>query len=121
MCFPISRIDSSLAAYRANLDAVFVRVQEAAPKAKLLFLQTYNPFAFGFQGIRFEDDSSRIIGELNKIGAEIARRHGALVGDGFTPMQGRAGSMTHMAEATPDIHPLANGYDALAAALLDAK
>jgi lysophospholipase L1-like esterase len=116
-----ARLDASLAAYRGNLDTLFARVRSAAPQARLLFLQTYNPFSFGFQGLAFEDDTNRVTQELNAIAAEVAGRHGVLVADGFAPLRGRAAAATHMTDSPPDIHPRAAGYDALAAALLQAK
>lgn len=116
-----ARIEASLATYRANMETILARVKEAAPKARTIFLQTYNPFGFGFQGVRFEDDTNRVTGDLNRAAADVAQRRGVLVADGFTPLRGRAGTTTHMADASLDIHPLAIGYDALAAALLEAR
>lgn len=116
-----ARVDASLAMYRGNLDTLFRRVRAAAPQARVLFLQTYNPFSFGFQGLAFEDDTNRATQELNAIAAEVAGRHRVLVADGFTPLRGRAATATHMMDSPPDIHPRAAGYDALAAALLEAK
>src|SRR5205823_5690191 len=72
-----ARIDASLATYRGNLDTIMQRIKAAAPKAKVVFLQTYNPFSFGFQGVKFEDDSNRATQQLNQIAADIARKYGA--------------------------------------------
>ncbi|MSQ36466.1 MAG: SGNH/GDSL hydrolase family protein [Dehalococcoidia bacterium] len=116
-----SRVDASLAVYRGNLDALFRRVRAAVPQAHVLFLQVYNPFSFGFQGFAFEEQTDRVTQQLNAIAAEVAARHGVLVGDGYTPLRGRAATATHMTDSPPDIHPRATGYDALAAALLEAK
>ena len=115
-----SRVDASLAVYRGNLDTLFRRVRAAAPGARVLFLQLYNPFSFGLQGLGFEEQTDRVTQQLNAIAAEVAARYGVLVG-GYTPLRGRAASATHMSDSPPDIHPRAAGYDALAAALLEAK
>ena len=57
---------------------------------------------------------------LNDVAVEVALVYGVLIADGFTPMQGTAGATTHMAEAPPDIHPRAIGYDILTGALVEA-
>ena len=67
----------------------------------------------------------RILGQLgqqmNGIAAEVAKANGAIIADGFTPMKGLATVATHMTEASPDIHPLAIGYDLLTGALVTAR
>lgn len=116
-----SRIDASLATYRANLDVILQRLREAAPGATIIVLQTYNPFSFGFEGVRFEDDTNRIVAQMNGVAAELATKHHMLIADGYSPLQKLATTTTHMSDAEPDIHPLAIGYDVLASALLAAK
>ena len=114
------RIDASLVTYRANLDRVLGDLTDAAPTATVVFLLTYNPFSFGFNVVGLEQDTDAIITRLNDVAVEVATTHGVLVADGFTPMQGTAGATTHMAEAPPDIHPRAIGYDILTGALVEA-
>ncbi|MBM4416011.1 MAG: hypothetical protein FJ035_07170, partial [Chloroflexi bacterium] len=116
-----SRVEASLAAYRANLDWLFREVRAAAPRARVLFLEIYNPFSFGIPGLAFEMDTDRVTQQLNVVAAEVAVRHGVLVGGCYTPLRGRAAGATHMSDSPPDIYPRAAGYDALAAALLEAK
>ncbi|MEX2446693.1 MAG: SGNH/GDSL hydrolase family protein [Dehalococcoidia bacterium] len=114
------RVDASLAAYEENLDTILGRLRDAAPDATIVFLQTYNPFSFGFSDLPFEAQTDAVTADLNARAASVAAQHDVLVADGYTPFQRRAATMTHMAASTPDIHPLAVGYDALAQALLDA-
>lgn len=114
-----ARIAATLASYRSNLDDVLEQLTDAAPDATIVFLLTYSPFSFGFD-LAFERDTDRVTQELNAVAAELAAEHGALVADGFTPLQGRAAGATHMTDVPPDIHPRESGYDALAAAILDA-
>src|SRR5262249_23483771 len=114
-------IDASLATYRVNLGTIMQRIHAAVPNAKVIFLQAYNPFSFGFSGLSFEADSNAVVQQMNGIASDVAKANGSLVADGFTPMQGLAGVATHMGDATPDIHPLAIGYDLLTGALLNAK
>ncbi len=116
-----ARIDASLSTYRANLTAILPQLRTAAPEARLIFLLTYNPFSFGFAAATFEADSDQATSKLNDIAAQIAREHGLLIADGFTPMRGLATVATHMADAEPDIHPLPIGYDILTTALLAAQ
>ncbi len=116
-----ARVEASLATYRANLAAIMQRVKAAAPNAKVLFLQAYNPFSFGFSGLSFEADSDAIVQQMNGIASDVAKANGAIVADGFTPMKGLATVATHMSEASPDIHPLAIGYDLLTGALVNAR
>lgn len=115
-----ARLDASLDAYRDNLDAILRRLREAAPDATILFLQTYNPFSFGFDVIGLKAETDQVVIDLNAAAAQVAARYEVLVADGFAPLRGTAGATTHMAEAPPDIQPRPIGYDALAAALVDA-
>jgi lysophospholipase L1-like esterase len=114
-----SRIESTMAAYRGNIEEVFRRLRSAAPDATIVFLSAYNPFSLGL-GTSFEAQSDAALVELNLIAAAAASRFGILVADGLTPMQGAAGTATHMLANPPDIHPTAAGHDVLAAALADA-
>ncbi len=114
-----ARIAATLESYRANLDDALERLTDAAPDATVVFLLTYSPFSFGFD-LAFERDTDRVTQELNAVAAELAGEHGVLVADGFAPLQGRAAGATHMTDVPPDIHPRESGYDALAAAILDA-
>ena len=115
-----ARIDGSLAAYRENLDAILDSLTDAAPDATIIFLQAYNPFSFGFSVIGLEQETDEVMQRMNAIAAEMAGAYGVLVADGFTPMAGTTGATTHMAEAPPDIHPRALGYDVLTGALVAA-
>ncbi len=57
---------------------------------------------------------------MNDVAAAAAEAAGALVADGFTPMQGLAAYTTLMLSSPPDIHPNALGYDVLGQAILAA-
>lgn len=116
----VQRIEASLLTYRTNLDLIFRELTGAAPRATVVFLLTYNPFSFGFNVVGLEQDTDAIITRLHDVAVEVALVHGVLIADGFTPMQGTAGATTHMAEAPPDIHPRAIGYDILTGALVEA-
>jgi lysophospholipase L1-like esterase len=113
-----ARIEASTAAYADNIDVVFERLRAAAPGATIVFLRAYNPFSLGFgTGVGFEERSDEILDAFNDVAAAAAARHGVLVADGFTPMQGTTASTTHMLDRPPDIHPREIGYDVLAAAI----
>lgn len=113
-----TRLADTFAAYRSNMPVVFGRLRDAAPQATIVFMRAYNPFAFGFDGVAFERDSTRILDEFNDIAAAAAADFDILVADAFTPMLGTTGATTHMFDDPPDIHPVAVGYDILAQAIL---
>jgi len=86
-----------------------------------VFLRSYNPFSLGFgAAVALETQSDAKLDAFNELAADLAVERGFLVADGFTPMQGTASVTTHMLDTPPDIHPVAIGYDILAAAILDA-
>lgn len=114
------RLADSFASYRQNLPIIFGRLREAAPGATIVFMRSYNPFSFGFDGVAFEQDSTAILDDFNDLAAGVATEYGILVADAFTPMLGTTGTTTHMFDTPPDIHPIAIGYDILAAAIVDA-
>ena len=115
-----ARIDASLASYRENLTRILGDLRDAAPDATIVFLETYNPFSFGFQAVGLEQDTDEAVQKLNAIVTEVAAEFGVLVADGFTPMRGTTGATTHMTDSPPDIHPKAIGYDILTGALVQA-
>lgn len=115
-----SRIEDSIRSYAENLPVIFDRLRDAAPDATIVFMRAYNPFSFGFAGVAFEEDSTRILDEFNDVAAGIAADFDILVADAFTPMLGTTGVTTHMLDDPPDIHPVPIGYDVLAAAIADA-
>lgn len=114
------RLDDSFASYADNLPMIFSRLRSAAPDATIVFMRAYNPFSFGFDGVAFEQDSTRILDEFNDVAAAIAADFEILVADAFTPMLGTTGATTHMLDNPPDIHPVPIGYDVLASAIADA-
>lgn len=111
------RIDQTLRAYRTNLDAILRRLDAAAGDARILLLQTYNPFSLGLGDSPQERESSAIVARLNEVAAQVAAAHAVEVADGFTPMQGTTARTTRMLDAVPDVHPNALGHDVLATAL----
>ena len=114
------RIDSAFAIYATNMVEIFDRLAAAAPDATIVFMRAYNPFSLGFSGaVALEAESDATLDAFNDIAAGLAAEHGMLVADAFTPMQGTTAATTHMLDSPPDIHPVAIGYDVLAAAIVD--
>lgn len=114
-------VDETLVTYRTNLEQAMDRLVAAAGSARVLFLQTYNPFSLGLGESAQERESSTMVSRLNAVAAEVASARGIAVADGFSPLQGTTAATTHMLDAEPDIHPNAAGYDVLAGALVDAR
>ena len=114
-------VDETLVTYRSNLEQAMDRLVAAAGSARVLFLQTYNPFSLGLGESAQERESSTMVSRLNAVAAEVAASRGIGVADGFSPLQGTTAATTHMLDAEPDIHPNAAGYDVLAGALVDAR
>jgi len=113
------RLDGALAAYEEHLPLILGPLRRAAPQATIVFLQTYNPFSLG-TGIAFEAGTGSTLRRLNAAAAAAAAEAGALVADGFTPMENAAAFTTLMLASPPDIHPNALGHDVLAQAVLAA-
>ncbi|MBI5947640.1 MAG: hypothetical protein HY875_05855 [Chloroflexi bacterium] len=115
------RLELTLAGYEGNLRVIFRRVKEAAPGATVVFLGMYNPFSIGFGAdVGLEAETDAVVQRVNALARGIAAENGARYADGFGVIQGRAGAVTHMLDATPDVHPLAIGYDLLTLALVAA-
>ena len=112
------RVDSAFAQYRPDVEVILGEIEDAAPNATVIFLTAYNPFSLGL-GTGFEEDTDRTLVEFNALAQAAAEESGALVADGFTPMQRTAATTTHMLDPAPDIHPTPIGFDILAGALLD--
>ncbi len=111
-------VASALETYESNLQRILGELRRAAPRATILFLQTYNPFSLGLGSVQQESD--RRLSELNALAARVAQAYDVLVADGFTPMRGNAAATTHILDVPPDIHPRAIGFDILAVALVSA-
>lgn len=115
------RLAGSFATYREDMDLIMSELVEAAPDATVILLTAYNPFSLGFSdSVGLEAESDEFLREFNEVGSDVARTHGALIADGFGPMQGTTAATTHMLASPPDIHPKAIGYDILACALVEA-
>lgn len=115
------RIEDSVAIYEDTLAVILDEISAAAGDARLIFLQTYNPFSLGLgSSAGFESASDEAVAELNRVAARVASARGIVVADGFTPMQGTTAATTHMTDSPADIHPRAIGYDILAFALVEA-
>ncbi len=113
------RIAAAFAAFEVNLGHIYGRLRDAAPDATIVFMTMYNPFSLGLGG-RFQAATDRKLSEFNAVAAGLARSHGILIADGFTPMQGTAAVTTHMVDNPPDIHPRGIGFDILTGALVEA-
>ena len=115
------RLEAAFDSYAANMEAIFDALRRAAPRAEIVFLETYNPFSLGLAGaVTFEQRSDEILHSFNELAARLARDRGILVADGYTPMLGTTAATTHMLDSPPDIHPRPIGYDVLATAVLQA-
>lgn len=113
-------VDGRLEGYRTTYDATLADLRRVAPRAPMLAMTTYNPFSFGGRG-DLEARGEEVVGALNRITERVAARHGVRIADAAAPLQGRAGELTHMTSGpSPDVHPNAAGYDALAGAAVDA-
>lgn len=113
------RIESTFGVYADNIALIFDRLREAAPDATIVFMRAYNPFSLGLgAAVALEVQSDATLDAFNDIAAGHAAAHGILVADAFTPMQGTTAATTHMLDSTPDIHPVAIGYDVLAFAIV---
>ena len=88
------------------------------PGAEFYIMTMYNPFNFGI-GIPFETFTNGVAQRMNAIIRDIAEAQGAAVADPFDLMNGHAATWTHMLSG--DIHPNANGYQALAFSLAQAE
>ena len=91
---------------------------ELGPDAEFYILTMYNPFDFDL-GIPFEEFSNEILVRLNAIIAENANSVGAKLADPYRLMEGNAAAWTNMLQG--DIHPNADGYQALAFSLAQAR
>lgn len=91
---------------------------EMEDESELYIMTMYNPFDLGL-GIPFETFSNEIIGRLNVIIADNAAQVGAKLADPFDSMASNASAWTNMLQG--DIHPNADGYQALAHSLVEAK
>ncbi len=115
------RLEQAIAVYEKNLDTILSRLEKDAKDATIVFLGMYNPFSIGFgSAVGLEGETDAIVQRVNKVASEAATRHRVTFADGEPAIRGRAGAVTHMLDAQPDIHPKAIGYDLLAAVLFDA-
>ena len=115
------RIEAAFDSYEKNLAIILDQLVAAAPRATIVFVETYNPFSLGLAGtVTFERRSDEILASFNRVGARLATDRGLLVADAFTPMQGTTAATTHMLDNSPDIHPKPIGYDLIATAVLEA-
>lgn len=112
-------VDDAVASYEEALATILDRLVAAGPDARLVVLQTYNPFDLGL-GLRVERVSTQAAVALNEAAARAAARHGARVADGYTTLAGRITATTGMGDSRPDVHPTPLGHDLLALAILEA-
>jgi lysophospholipase L1-like esterase len=112
-------IGGAVASFESNLDQLLARLTTAGPDARIVVLQQYNPLDLGL-GFELERVSTEATLALNEAATRAAQRHGAVVVDGYTPLEGRITAVTGMGDQQPDIHPNALGHDLLAVAVLDA-
>ena len=125
-----------LATVRDRLPDVLARLRSAAPRARLVVVDYYNPFVvaalLGAPSRAFAVRTAEVQEQLNEIVAEAARDAGADVatvaaafGQGrqsgsATPAVGPICSVTWMCADPPDIHPTDAGYALIAGEVLEA-
>ena len=114
-----TRANAALQSFEGNFDQIVSSLAEALePGADFYIMTAYNPFSVGL-GLPIESFTDEVIERLNVIIRETAVAHGARVGDPYDLMRGKAASWTNMLFG--DIHPNANGYQALAYSLTQAR
>lgn len=117
-----SACDDALASARASLGdglATILEALVAAGAPEVVVLAPYNPFSVGGGG-EAERHTDGAAAALAATAREVASEHGARVADPSADFAGRAGSLTLLGAAEPDIHPTARGHDVLAATILEA-
>ncbi len=114
-----TRADAALQSFEGNFDQIVSSLAGALePGADFYIMTAYNPFSFGL-GLPTESFTDEVVERLNVIIRETAAAHGARVGDPYDLMRGKVASWTNMLFG--DIHPNANGYQALAYSLTQAR
>ena len=114
-----TRADAALQSFEGNFDQIVSSLAGALePGADFYIMTAYNPFSIGL-GLPTESFTDEVVERLNVIIRETAVAHGARVGDPYDLMKGKAASWTNMLDG--DIHPNANGYQALAYSLTQAR
>ena len=101
-----------------RLDLVLRRLREADGDA-VIVVQLY-PNLFSGTGHMFERQADTAFALLNDVIAETARRHDAVLADPRAAFRGRGDELSHLLDPTPDAHPNDAGYEAIAAAFLQA-
>lgn len=115
-----ARIKAAMDAFGPNFRSILAKLDAALDAdAEFYVMTVYNPFDLGI-GLPFEDFTSGIVADLNKLIVAEANAVGAKVADPFPIMAGNAGTWTNMLSRS-DIHPNAEGYQALAFSLAEAR
>ncbi|MBM3940476.1 MAG: SGNH/GDSL hydrolase family protein [SAR202 cluster bacterium] len=115
-----ARIDAAIDTFEVNIASILDQLKpRIEPGTEFYVMTIYNPFDFGI-GIPFEADSNEIIGGMNATLKAEAARVGAKVADAYPLMSGNAAVWTHMLTQS-DIHPTADGYQALPFAFAQAR
>ena len=135
---PIDQIPVTLDAYRDNYEDVLTTITTAAPDARLVLLNYYNPFPGDDNpGTNPAAPIFDVAGpQLNAIIADLADQFGGVVADTATPFVGNEAEFTFIDEVgfgdtvpepTPfgdgtapigNVHPNALGYDVIAGQVL---
>ena len=114
-----TRADAALQSFEGNFEDIVASLAEALePGAEFYVMTAYNPFSIGLGGPA-ESFTDEIVEQLNVIIRETAMAHGAKIADPYGLMQGKAVSWTNLLFG--DIHPNADGYQALAYSLTQAQ
>lgn len=114
-----ARVDAALAAFDAGIARVLAAVAgELEPGAELYVMTAYNPFDLD-TGTVFEALTRQVTERMNAIIRACAAQVGARVADPYAAMRGNTATWTHILHG--DIHPNAEGHQALAYALAVAR
>ncbi len=117
-----SACDEAIVTARARLGeelATILGTLRSGGAPDVVVLAPYNPFSVGGGG-EAERRTDAAAAALTATTRAVASGHGARVADPSADFAGRAGSLTLLGAAEPDIHPTPRGHDVLAAAILDA-
>ncbi len=115
-----ARIDAAMEAFVPNFRDILAQLKQGlGANAEFYVMTVYNPFDMGI-GLPLEDFTSGIVDELNQLIRQEADSVGAVVADPFPLMADNAAAWTNMLSDS-DIHPNADGFQALAFSLAEAR
>lgn len=119
-------VSAGLSTVRDRLPQVLTTLRDAAPRARVVVLDYYNPFSaaalFGPQGQPLATRSEEILADLNTVITEAAAAGRADVADvqnAFSSDSEQICELTWMCDARADIHATDAGYEVMADVVLE--